>query len=278
MLTLLVGVIVNVVLFSVKLYVGTASGSISIFSDGINNLGDVLTCAIAIFCFYFIKNKTNKDVTRGYGRLEYVASMLMALVVCVVGITFLTSAVDRLVLASLIVFRWTYFGILIGAMVLKAGLGVFYYQCNKKLNSDVIKCAFYDSILDSAVTAMTIIGTLLTKYIQLRLDAVFGIIVSVIMLVGGIKLFIDGIKSILGKKLNEETVDKIKEFVLTRTEIEEVTSLELHDYGVNNKILILEVIFTKDITCDILYKVVEELTASVSEKFGYDVRITVSTR
>ena len=275
-----IGVVINVVLFAVKLYIGLASSSIGILTDAINNLGDVFTCAIAILCFFFIKNNTNKKqedniMQFGYGRLEYLASFIMSIVICIVGVYFFITAINRLMLASLVTFKWVYFGVLLFTVFVKAGMAVFYKISNRNLNSDVVKCAYYDSILDTAITMMTVIGILLNKYIQLRLDAIFGIIISIMMIIGGIKLCIDGLKSVIGKKLTEQEKEEIIEVCNSIAKDATVKSIELFDYGVNNKIILINLIFTNTTNSDIIKNIIFEISEQVKIKFGYSTRISL---
>lgn len=49
--TAVFGLTVNFVLFLIKLYVSISSGSLAIYCDGINNLGDTFSCIIALVGF-----------------------------------------------------------------------------------------------------------------------------------------------------------------------------------------------------------------------------------
>lgn len=275
---IIVGVGVNFALFIVKLYIGLSSNSLAILTDAVNNLSDSLSFLIAAVGFSFLRKKAKGEMVYGYGRAEYLADFVIAAAVCIVGASFLYLAVERFVLPYLLVFTWSYFAIIAATVVVKILLGLFFRFFNKRVDSGVLKGASLDSFTDAGVTTMSLIGFSLNRYANLRLDAVFGLIIGVIMLVNGIKLLISAAKKILGEKISSDKEREIKEICLSYDEVEEVKSLSLHDYGAENKQLVLELIFTKEETFDIIDKVVGELTEKISEKFRYDTKICLSRR
>lgn len=273
-----VGVAVNFILFIVKIYIGLSSNSLAVMTDAVNNLSDSLSFVIAAVGFSFLRKKAAGEMVYGYGRIEYLADFVIATVVCIVGASFLYLAVERFVLPYLLVFTWNYFAIIASTVVVKILLGLFFRFFNKRVDSGVLKGASLDSFIDAGVTTMSLIGFSLNRYANLRLDAVFGLIIGVIMLINGIKLLISAAKKILGEKISSEREREIKEICLAYAGVAEVKSISLHDYGAENKQLVLELIFTKEETFDIIDKVVGELTEIISEKFRYDTKICLSRR
>lgn len=271
-----IGLACNVVLFGVKLYIGLAISSISIVTDAINNLGDIVTCALSVFCFALMqKNKRSEKYPYGYGRLESIISFFMAILIIAVGVYFFISALNRFMLATLLVFKWKYVGILMGTVLVKAGMAVFYRVENKKLNSDIIKSAFFDSVLDTSITAMTVIGVLLARYVQLRIDAVFGTVVSVITIIGGVKLFIEGIRTLLGRKLPEQVKDKLILEIKGIEGIEEIKSVDYHDYGSDYREVIVKAVFTKDVNDDIINNAINKVKIIENEN-GFKISLAIS--
>ncbi len=253
---MIVGTAVNAVLFGVKMWIGLVSNNISIFTDAINNLGDVLSCILSLVCFFLIaSNKKTEKFPHGFGRLESLSSFLMSLVVIIIGGYFFFAAMNRLLLATPVRFKWTHFGILIGTVLAKIILGVFYKKTNKKIDSDVLRCAFFDSILDASITAMTVIGLLLTKYVQLRLDGIFGIVVSIIMVIGGLKLFGTNLQSIVGSSPSKGTEKEICDMLLKSGCIDDLEIIDYLDYGIGERSLLIKAVFTKNCSHDIINNV-----------------------
>ena len=276
-ITMGVGMGVNLVLFAVKMYVGLASSSISVLMDAFNNLGDVAACLIAVFSFLLSVKKSGKGIDYGYGRMEYIADFIMAVIVCVVGAEFLYLASERFVLPYLLTFTWLYFGIIAAAALVKVGLGFFYRFRNKGIDSSVLKASSLDSFTDVGLTVMSLIGFGLNQYSKLRLDAVFGFIISAIVIVNGIKLLVSSVRTLMGGKIPDEERERIREVCLSEESIQDIVRLAKHDYGANYCELIVEAVFTKDVNSATMTSTVTRLGARLKEEFGYEPKICINT-
>ena len=271
---ILIGFICNIFLFGIKLYIGLVCGSISILTDSFNSLGDTITTGVACLCFFIMKKKTeSKNLQYGYGRLEYVAALVYSVIISVIGIYFLFQALDRFVLSSPQVFKWIYFIIMVITIVVKAGMVVLFRFADKKYNSNVLKCAYYDSIIDIGLTTMSLISMVLMQYVQARIDAIFGVVVSVIMIVSGIRLCKDGLISLLGRKPDEKEMDKIKSYLSTIPGFVEISKVDYHDYGVNERFLNLQIIFNDTETISI-----EDIKEYIESNCGFITTIEVSKK
>lgn len=274
-ITMSVGLCCNVVLFSVKLFIGLASNSISILSDAMNNFGDVFACAIGIISFVMLKKRSDA-LSFGYGRMEYVADFLMAIIVCCVGGGFLYTAIERLVLTYLLTFTWRYFIIIAVTAVIKVGMGFFYLVRNKHTASGVLRASATDSFIDAGVTAMTLLGYLLNRYAKLRIDAIFGIVISVFMLLNGIKLLVSSVKVLLGERIDDQERIRIIEICEKQPCVERVESINLHRYGVEYAELVVEAVFTKATSYDIIENAVCKISQEIKKEFGYEPKICLS--
>ena len=75
-LTSIIGIIANLLLFIVKLTIGFMTGSVSIMSDGFNNLSDVMTCLVTVLGYRIASKPADKEHPFGHGRVEYVVSFV----------------------------------------------------------------------------------------------------------------------------------------------------------------------------------------------------------
>lgn len=274
-LTVLAGGAVNLILFFVKLYIGLASNSLAILTDAVNNLSDSAGFAIAALGFSAVSRRADGVFSYGYGRAEYLADFVVAAIVCAVGASFLYKAVERFVLPYLMTFTWTYFAVIAATVAVKILLGFFFKSSNKRIDSGVLKGASLDSFIDAGITAMTLIGFALNRYSKLRLDAVFGLVIGVIMIANGVKLLFSAAKKLLGTKLSSETEKDIADMCASCSERLEVRSVALHDYGAENKQFVIEVVFTNEKDFDRIINITEEISRKIKEKYGYDTKVCV---
>ena len=162
-------------------------------------------------------------------------------------------------LATLVLFKWTHFIILLATVFAKIFLAVFYHVKNKKIGSDILKCACFDSILDASITFMTVMGLLLTKYVQLRLDGFFGIAVSIVMIVGGVKIFVENLRKTIGTQPSKAVREDITRRLCGTGAIEKILSTEYHEYGPNEQKLFVNAVFTNDAPHDIIKNEISEI-------------------
>ena len=95
--TSIVGIIVNIFLSGFKAFVGLVSNSIAITLDAVNNLSDALSSVVTIIGAKLAGKAPNKKHPLGYGRIEYLSSMIVAAIVLYAGLTSLVESVKKVI-------------------------------------------------------------------------------------------------------------------------------------------------------------------------------------
>ena len=95
MLSSFVGIVCNIILFLTKFAIGALSNSIAIISDGFNNLSDCASCVITMFGYKLAAKPADKDHPFGHGRMEYLTSLVIAMVIMVVDFQLFRDAAQR---------------------------------------------------------------------------------------------------------------------------------------------------------------------------------------
>ena len=91
------GVVTNLVLFAVKLVFGILASSISIMADSINNLSDTGNSFVALIGFKISAKPADKEHPFGHQRLEYLAGLIISIVIVVLGGNMLVQSVQRII-------------------------------------------------------------------------------------------------------------------------------------------------------------------------------------
>lgn len=84
-LSSLMGIVMNVLLFLSKLIIGLYINSTAILNDAFNNLSDSLVSIMAYIGSKFSKKPADAEHPFGHGRVEYVASLLVSILIIYVG-------------------------------------------------------------------------------------------------------------------------------------------------------------------------------------------------
>lgn len=187
------GLVLNFILFLVKLYVGISSNSLSIYCDSINNLADTLTCIIALAGFIMI---IRLDKKRGQ-RAESLFSFVIEIVIAVTGCYFVYNGFERYLYPLPIVYSKKYALLIFATIIVKIIMGITYILFNKKENSTVLKALILDSFLDCAITAATLMGLFLITKINFAADGLFAVIIGMVVTVSALKNVIKEAKFII---------------------------------------------------------------------------------
>ncbi|MGN0584769.1 MAG: cation diffusion facilitator family transporter, partial [Ruminococcus sp.] len=91
------GIVCNIILFITKYIAGTFSGSVSIISDAFNNLSDCASCIVAFLGGILASKPADKDHPFGHGRIEYLAAMIIAVLIMLMGFELMSDSISRII-------------------------------------------------------------------------------------------------------------------------------------------------------------------------------------
>ena len=80
-------------------------------------------------------------------------------------------------------------------------------------------------------TTFVLIGSLLSFFIEYNFDGIFGLIVSGLIIITGIKLIKEGIDPLIGEKPDKELMNKVVTHVLSYDGVLGIHDLISHMYG-----------------------------------------------
>ena len=95
--TSIISIISNIILAIFKAIVGFLANSIAVVSDAINNLSDALSSIITIVGTKLAGKAPDKKHPYGYGRIEYMTSLIVSAIVLYAGITSLTESIKKII-------------------------------------------------------------------------------------------------------------------------------------------------------------------------------------
>ncbi|MCI6277209.1 MAG: cation diffusion facilitator family transporter, partial [Clostridium sp.] len=81
-----IGIIVNLFLFGVKLTVGMISQSIAVTADAFNNFTDAGSSLVTILGFKLSNMPADEEHPFGHGRIEYLSALIVSAMVMLVGV------------------------------------------------------------------------------------------------------------------------------------------------------------------------------------------------
>lgn len=86
-LSSIVGIICNAILFSLKLAIGILINSVSVIADAFNNLSDAASSVIGFIGVRLAGRPADKEHPFGHGRIEYISALAVSFLILQVGLT-----------------------------------------------------------------------------------------------------------------------------------------------------------------------------------------------
>lgn len=226
-----IGIIANVVLALGKLAVGIISSSMSIIADALNNFSDSISSIVTLAGFKLAQKPADSDHPYGHARFEYLAGLIVCVLILVVGFELIKSSIEKIITPSPINFSIVTIAVLCVSIITKFILCIYNAKVAKKINSNTLKAVSDDCRNDVIMTTVVLASTLVEHFSGWSIDAYSGLLVSVFILFSGIKLIKETASPILGKKddgvLKQKILDKIKEYPIVLG----YHDLMIHDYG-----------------------------------------------
>ena len=231
-----VGLVCNILLFLIKYIMGTLSGSISIVSDAFNNLSDSGGCIVTFLGYKMASKPADKDHPFGHGRVEYLTSLILSAIIVIVGFELFKSSAGKIMNPEPVKFSIIVLVSLIISICVKLWMSVFNMKLGKKINSGVMTATAEDSRNDVIATSATVIALISSLFTDFPIDGIMGVIVSLFILKTGFDIIRDTLDELIGKPVQPEIIEKIKNSIISDSDIIDIHDLVIHNYGVTKMI------------------------------------------
>lgn len=263
-----VGIFINIILFIFKFLVGTLSGSIAITADAFNNLSDVGSSIVTIIGFMIADKPADKEHPFGHGRGEYIAGLIVSILVLLVGFEFLKSSFEKILHPTPLTFNIYTVIVLSVSIVIKLWLGYFNKVLSEVSSSGAINATSFDSFSDVIITSTVLLSLVVSKFFNIIIDGYIGLIVAFFILYAGYNLIKDTISPLLGEAPDPELIKNIIDSVKSYEGIHGVHDLIVHTYGAQKTIASLHA--EVDYKTDILeaHELIDKIENEVSKKLN----------
>ena len=271
-ITSLIGIGANLALSIAKLIIGVFTSSVALMADAVNNFSDAGSSIISLISFKLSEKPADREHPFGHARIEYIASMIVSFLILHVGFDTLSSAIETIFKgddSKQPNFTAVSFIILGVSVFVKLCLALFYRRVGKKIDSAVITATSLDSFFDSVSTLAVLISTIVIKYTNFAIiDSIIGTLLSVMIIITGIKLLNETKNSILGEAPVNEIKQSIKKIVGNYSEVIGTHDLLVHNYGPNRFVASFhaEVDGNQDIY--LLHDVIDNLERRISDELN----------
>ncbi|AQS12006.1 ferrous-iron efflux pump FieF [Clostridium saccharobutylicum] len=261
----IIGIIVNLILFAIKLFVGFLTSSIAITADAFNNLSDAASSLITIFGFKLSNMPADKEHPFGHGRIEYLSALIVAFMVMLVGLQFIKSSFEKILNPTSVFFELMPFILLLISILLKIWLSRFNKLIGDRINSSALKAASVDALGDVVTSSSVAISLLASKFTNLAIDGYIGMIVALFIVYSGFSLVKDTISPLLGEAPDPELVKSIETMVMSYDNILGTHDLIIHNYGPGKCMASIHAEIPSDISVVKIHEIIDKAEREISK-------------
>jgi len=229
-----VSIVVNLVLWLVRLIAGLISGSASLIVDAWHGLSDMGTSAVVVASSRIASRPPDRDHPYGHGKATDIASMLMGLMLVGIGAYFaLESAISvsrgtAAINYDMVIYAIVTAGVVVPAKVI---LGYWAKRLGKKHNSMLCIADSAHHVADALITGFVIISLALTYSLRSPyIDRLVAIAIAAIVIYEGMKIIRSSVQKLMDY-VPEDIVRSIESIVREIDEVSEVHDIRVRNYG-----------------------------------------------
>lgn len=229
--TSIIGILTNVLLAGFKAVIGIISNSIAVTLDAVNNLSDALSSIITIVGTKLAGKLPDKKHPLGYGRIEYLSSMIVSGIVLYAGITAAVESVKKIIHPEKPDYSVISLVIIAVAVIVKIILGRYVKAKGEQVNSGSLVASGSDAMFDAILSGSVLVSAIIFMVSGLSLEAYVGIVIAGFIIKAGIEMMMETLNEILGTRADKEKTDKIKKLLSDEPEVRGAYDLLMYNYG-----------------------------------------------
>lgn len=245
-----VGIVTNLLLFAMKITVGTLFNSVSITADAVNNLTDSGSSIVTLVGFKLAGKPADAQHPFGHARIEYLSGVIVSFIVVFLGLQLGLSSVEKIVTPEENTLTPAALIVLVISILMKLWQCLFYRRVGKLIRSEAVFATSNDSRNDVIATAAVLAGAVVTMVTHVNLDGYMGALVALFIVVSGVQLILSTADPLLGQAPDSALVREIRDKILAYEGIIGMHDLTVHSYGVGR--CFASVHCEVDAGCDIL--------------------------
>jgi len=264
-----ISVLVNSILFILKLVIGVMVGAVSVIADAVHTFSDIVSSIVVIWGFKQAEKPADVEHPYGHGRAEYIATLIIAILLCVAGIEFIEASIDRIQNPKLVVAEWWMILILMVTIILKEITARYAEFLSTKIASGTLHADAWHHRTD-ALSSLLVVGALIAgKYGYPSSDGWAGLGVALFLIYTGFEIAKDAVDDLIGKPPTSEEVEVIRQIVMSVDGVLGAHDIIVHSYG-HDKFASVHVEIDADETTAVAHDISEEVEDKLEKAIGVE--------
>ncbi|HHW61196.1 MAG TPA: cation transporter [Syntrophomonadaceae bacterium] len=256
-------IIGNVVLAIVKFVFGFMLNSISLIADAVHTASDVLTSLVVILGFKLSSLPADEKHPHGHGRIEFIATLVIAIMLIIVGVKFGFSSYERLKANTPVQGSYLVVGVMLLAALLKELMSQISIDLGQRISSGTLIADAWHHRTDAIASVLVAIAILASGFGYYKVDAILGFGVSALIIWTGMEIFSDSASKLIGET-NQEDIAAIEQLALSVSGVADAHDIAIHDYG-NSKHVVMHIEVDEKLTVIEAHSIAERVEHMVNQ-------------
>ena len=257
----------NIILAFLKIAAGKIFFSMSLLSDGLNSLSDLITNILVIVGLKVGSNPEDKEHPFGHGKIESVFSVIIGTFIMITAFELIKDNFSKLTsLSSESNLKITVIPIIVTilAILIKIFQLSFMKKRAKKYNNSLINSLLADYNTDIVISVSVLIGLSLSR-IHPVFDTIVGFIVSIYIIKSGYELIKENSLILLDSQ-DDELIEKIRSEILQFKEIENAHDFRMTTSG-KDIYVFADVRMDKNKTIEEAHDITNKISKKIKHKY-----------
>ncbi|MBI4580997.1 MAG: cation transporter [Planctomycetes bacterium] len=226
------GMAANFALFALKATATSLSESLTIFSETLNSLSDLVAGAAILLCVRWAYEQPDESHPFGHRRAEPVAGLLTAIFTGILGFEVCRTAVLNLVHGAPPKHIGAYPIIaLCVTAILKTTMAGFFRMRARQLRSPAFRATAVDCRNDVLLACQGLIAVILASYRLPVLDTIGALLIGVYILWSGHSVGMENIDYLMGKAPEPDMMEEIRQVAKAVAGVREIGDVRGHYVG-----------------------------------------------
>ena len=266
-------IVINIVLALLKIISGNIFKSVSLISDGLNSLSDLITNILVIIGLKVGENPEDKEHPFGHGKIESVFSVIIGTFIMITAFDIIKENIMGLFqMKGEVISSPMPVIITVIVIVIKIFQLLFMKNKTKDYRGALINSLLEDYKADIVISISVLMGILLSR-INPVFDVFVGVSVAIYIMYSGYNLIKDNALILLDSQ-DEELLENVRKDLSEFDEIENAHDFRMTTSG-KNIYLFIDVRMDKSLTIDEAHEITNKISKFIKHKYKNIKRVLI---
>ncbi len=204
-----VSIIGNVLLFSIKIWIGLITMSVALISDAVHTLSDSISSIVVLVALKVGNKPPDKEHPYGHGRADLIATIIVGVMLSIVAFEFLIKSAEILFNRESVKFGLWAILITAFSVVFKEGMAQYSMHAYRKSTQISMKSDAWHHRSDAISSLVILLGIFLNPYFW-WIDGLLGILVAILISHTAYEIIKQPVEMLLGETPSDKLISKLE--------------------------------------------------------------------